>query len=72
MCSGMPPRPAPTTDELRQAAIKARSDAVNNALKAVETKATFKLKSMTRQFSSDYDIQVTDLKMPTGYDLEAV
>jgi len=26
---------------------------------------------MTREFSSDYEIQVTDLKVPTGYDLEA-
>jgi hypothetical protein len=34
--------------------------------------ATFKLKSMTREFSSDYDLQVTDLKIPTGYNLEAV
>jgi hypothetical protein len=36
------------------------------------TKATFKLKSMTRDFSSNYDIAVTDLKIPTGYDLEVV
>jgi hypothetical protein len=36
------------------------------------TRATFKLKSMTREFASDYQIQVTDLKIPTGYDLEAV
>jgi hypothetical protein len=33
--------------------------------------ATFKLKSMTREFSSDYEIQVTDLKIPAGYNLEA-
>ena len=37
-----------------------------------ETRAKFKLKSMTREFSTDYEIQVTDLKIPTGYDLEAV
>ena len=36
-----------------------------------ETRAKFKLKSMTREFSTDYEIQVTDLKVPTGYDLEA-
>jgi hypothetical protein len=35
-------------------------------------RATFKLKSMTRSFSTPYEIQVTDLKIPTGYDLEAV
>jgi hypothetical protein len=32
---------------------------------------TFKLKSMNRSFSTDYDVQVTDLKITTGYDLEA-
>lgn len=36
------------------------------------TVATFKLKSMTREFSSDYPIELTDLKIPTGYNLEAV
>lgn len=60
------------TDAERQAAVSARSEAVNNALKEVETKATFKLKSMTREFSSDYELQVTDLNIPTGIDLEAV
>jgi hypothetical protein len=34
--------------------------------------STFKLKSVEREFSSDYELQVTDLKIPTGYDLEAV
>lgn len=34
------------------------------------TRLIFKLKSMTREFTSDYEIQVTDLKIPTGYDLE--
>jgi len=27
---------------------------------------------MTREFSTDYELQVTDLQIPTGYDLEAV
>jgi hypothetical protein len=49
----------------------ARTQAINDALKKYETKATFKLKSMSRQFSSDYAVQVSDLKIPTGYDLEA-
>jgi hypothetical protein len=64
--------PGAGTDEQRQAAVSARSQAVSNALKEVETRAIFKLKSMTREFSSDYELQVTDLKIPTGYDLEAV
>jgi hypothetical protein len=55
-----------------QKAVQARSTSVGNALKAVETKATFKLKSMTREFSSDYAVQVTELKISSGYDLEAV
>jgi hypothetical protein len=59
-------------DEQRQAAVQARAQSVNTALSEVPTKATFKLKGMSRQFSSDYDVQVTDLKVPTGYDLEAV
>jgi hypothetical protein len=58
-----------TTDEQRQAAVAARAQSVNNALNEVPTKASFKLKSMSRQFSSDYPIQVTDVKIPTGYDL---
>jgi hypothetical protein len=61
----------PTVEEL-QAMVAARAESVNNALKQVETKATFKLKAMNREFSSDYPIQVTDLKVPTGYNLEAV
>jgi len=36
-----------------------------------EQRAKFKLKSMTRAFETNYEIQMTDLKIPTGYDLEA-
>ncbi len=46
-------------------------DEASEAIKDVTTRATFKLKSMTREFSSDYAIEVTDLQIPTGYDLEA-
>jgi hypothetical protein len=35
-------------------------------------RAVFKLKSMNRAFSTDYDLQVTTLQIPIGYDLEAV
>ena len=63
--------PSGITDEDRQAQVKQRSDAVNNALQEVETRATFKLKSMTREFTTEYQIEMTDLKIPTGYDLEA-
>ena len=59
------------SDEEVQASVNARVESINNAMKEVETKATFKLKSMTGEFLSDYEIQVTDLKVPTGYDLEA-
>jgi hypothetical protein len=57
------------TDAQKQASIAARNESVINALKDVPTKATFKLKSMSREFSSDYPIQVTDVKIQTGYDL---
>jgi hypothetical protein len=43
-----------------------------DAQKPGTTRITFKLKSMTREFSSDYEIQLTDLHIPTGYDLETV
>jgi hypothetical protein len=60
------------SEEDVEESIKARVDAVNNAMKEVETKATFKLKNMTRDFLTDYGVPVTELKVPTGYDLEAV
>jgi hypothetical protein len=41
------------------------------AVPLFEVRAKFKLKSMKRAFSSDYELQVTDLQIPTGYDLEA-
>lgn len=47
-------------------------DQAAEKLQKIPTRATFKLKSMTREFTSDYDIQVTELHIPTGYDLEAV
>lgn len=46
------------------------SEPVSSVTAAYETRARFKLKSMRREFSTDYDIQVTDLKVPTGYNLE--
>jgi hypothetical protein len=55
-----------------QQLLQARNQAATDALKLCETKATFKLKSMTRDFATPYDIQVTDVKIPTGYNLEAV
>jgi hypothetical protein len=52
--------------------LASRNQDAANALQECETKATFKLKSMTREFSTSYDIQVTDVKIPTGYNMEAV
>jgi hypothetical protein len=54
-----------------QKSVDARVTHINDALQQVPTRAVFKLKSMTREFSSDYEIEVTDVKIPTGYDLEA-
>ena len=66
------PATGKSLEEEQKAMLEARSTAITNALKEVETRATFKLKSMNRAFSTAYDIQLTDLKIPTGYDLEAV
>ena len=60
------------TVEQEPDAVEIRGQAISDVLKQCTTRATFKLKSMTRDFSSDYEIQVTDLNIPTGYDLEAV
>ena len=58
--------------DVAQQLIQARSEWIKELiLPQYETRAKFKLKSMTREFSSDYELQVTDLKIPTGYDLEA-
>ena len=66
------PATFPSEPEIASAMLQARNEDAANALKGRETKATFKLKSMTREFSTPYDIQVTDVKIPTGYNLEAV
>jgi len=61
----------PSAQKAYITAVAGGKDVAAERLKEVETRATFKLKSMTREFASDYDIQVTDLNIPTGYDLEA-
>jgi hypothetical protein len=63
----------PTSSDDKQNQMEARSEWIKNViLPPYETRAKFKLKSMTRQFSTDYELQVTDLMIPTGIDLEAV
>jgi hypothetical protein len=53
--------------------IEERANQIDQLIAAqFATRAKFKLKSMTREFSTEYEIAVTDLKIPTGYDLEAV
>jgi hypothetical protein len=62
----------PTSNDEKQNQIAARSEWINNYyLPQWETRAKFKLKSMKRQFSTDYELQVTDLMITTGSDLEA-
>jgi hypothetical protein len=61
---------APTPQE-EAGYLEMRKQAVLNALNSVQTRATFRLKSMTATFSTGYAIATTDLKIPTGYDLEA-
>jgi hypothetical protein len=60
-----------STQSTPQDILAARQEFAKNVLAGLETHATFKLKSMTRSFETNYAIQVTDLKIPTGYDLEA-
>jgi hypothetical protein len=50
----------------------ARSAALNNTLYNVPMSAVFRLKSMSRSFTTDYDLQVTTLQVPLGYNLETV
>jgi len=68
-----PPEGRATSDNEAQELIAAREAWIKQyVLPQYETRAKFKLKSMTRAFETNYDIQMTDLKIPTGYDLEAV
>ena len=63
----------PTSNDDKQNQLEARSEWIKNViLPTYETRAKFKLKSMTREFSTDYVLQTTDLKIPTGINLEAV
>jgi hypothetical protein len=61
----------PASGESRQELGAARAKAVNDALNEVPTRAIFKLKNMHQEFSTDYQLEVTTLKVPIGYDLEA-
>jgi hypothetical protein len=60
-------------ENFQAALVEARSEWIKNVvLPQYNTRATFKLKSMTREFSSEYIVPVTQLKIPTGYNLEVV
>jgi len=50
--------------------LAARQEAAKQFLAQYEMTGTFKLKSMKKAFTTNYEIAVTDLKIPTGYDLE--
>jgi hypothetical protein len=64
--------PQGTSPSESQNLLAARQQAAQAGIAASATHAKFKLKSMTREFSTDYEIRLTDLMIPTGYDLEAV
>lgn len=67
-----PPAGRATSDNAAQDLLAMQQEwATQNLLPRFETRAKFKLKSMTRAFETNYEIQMTDLKIPTGYDLEA-
>jgi hypothetical protein len=60
-----------TTTDDGQKRIAARDDQLREFLKAHETTISFKLSNMNAEFSSDYTVQMTDLEIPQGYNLEA-
>ena len=70
-----PPAPEPTQAGWTGPVGADNSDAAasyyQKAKASLNIKASFKLKSMKRGFSTDYDLQVTDVQIPTGIDLEA-
>ena len=74
--AGLPPvNVASPTDffvspEAAQQMLAARALAMNDFLKAYPTRVEFKLKNMTKEFTSDCEIAVSELKIPTGYNLE--
>ena len=62
----------PSTNEQAQNILEAVHEWTKNViLPQYETRAKFKLKSMKRAFTTNYEIAVTDLKIPVGIDLEA-
>ena len=62
----------PTSNDDKQNQLEARSEWIKNVvLPTYETHAKFRLKPMSGQFSTDYELQVTDLMIPTGINLEA-
>lgn len=66
-----PPAGYNTWPEAIEAAVEARNQAVADALSANATEITFKLKSMTKEFTQDVVLVVEDLKVPSMIDLEA-
>lgn len=50
--------------------LAARAEQINNALSKVETRVEFKLKNMNSEFTTNYQINLSVLKIPTGYNLE--
>jgi hypothetical protein len=53
-------------------ALKTATDFVNAYwLPQYETQATFKLKDVTGDITNEYTVTTSDLKIPTGYNLEA-
>jgi len=57
--------------EKAEALVTARKEALAAVLAEHETRARFKLKSMTGEFSTNYPVVTTELKIPTGFNLEA-
>jgi hypothetical protein len=60
-----------TDPDAAQDRVKVVQQQLDQTIAGLATKVTFKLKSMAGEFSTDFQLQVTDLKIPMGYNLEA-
>lgn len=62
--------PGGSSGERNQQAVQERSASLQNTLEQIQTQVLFKLKPMSEVFSSNYDIDVTNLIVPKHIDLE--
>lgn len=62
--------PGASGGERNQQIVQERNAALTNTLQQIQTQVRFKLKPMSKVFSSNYDVEVTNLIVPKHIDLE--